>query len=109
MFPTDIAADSLGFDGGIAVTLHQKRVGSITPVAVRNATSGPPGNRPIESLGGLGLVGTERNWSLNAADVGSAGVQPGDFIDDGTNRWTIVSADLATLGNRWCCVTRQQV
>ena len=109
MFPTDIAADALDFDGGVTVTLNQKRAGAVTPVTVNSAISGPLSCRQRESLSGFGLVGTERNWSLNAGDVGSAGVQPGDFIDDGTKRWTILSADLATLGNRWRCVTRQQV
>jgi hypothetical protein len=109
MFPTDIAPDSLGFDGGQTVTLNQKRAGAVTPVSVRNATSGPLSRRQKETIGGFGLIGGERNWSLSAADVGGSGVQPGDVIDDGTNRWTILSADLATLGNRWRCVTRQQV
>ena len=108
MFPTDISADSLAFDGGLAVTLVQKRSGTINLVSVRNATSGPLTHRQIQALGGLNLAGTERNWSLDAADVGPAGVQPGDVIDDGSNRWTIASADLATLGNRWRCVTRMQ-
>ena len=109
MFSTDIAADSLAFDGGLSVTLNQKRAGVVTPVSVRNATSGPLTNRQLEALGGVGIVGTERNWSLAASDVGLAGVQPGDVLDDGTNRWTVLSADLATLGNRWRCVTRRQV
>ena len=109
MLATDIAADSLSFDGGLTVTLNQKRAGVVTPVTVRNATASPVGRRQSESLGGVGLVGGERNWSLNAVDVGAAGVQPGDMIDDGTNHWTVLSADLATLGNRWRCVTRQQV
>ncbi len=109
MFSTDIAADSLTFDGGQSVTLNQKRAGVVTPVAVRNATSGPLTNRQIEALGNVGLVGTERHWSLAAEDVGPAGVQPGDFLNDGANNWTILSADLATLGNRWRCVTRKQV
>jgi len=109
MFSTDIAGDSLSFDVGQSVTLNQKRAGVVTPVSVRNATSGPLTNRQIEALGGVGIVGTERNWSLPAVDVGPAGVQPGDSVDDGTSRWTVVSADLATLGNRWRCVTRKQV
>ena len=108
-FPADIAADSLAFDGGQSVTLNQKRAGTITPVSVRNATSGPLTNRQIEALGEMGIVGTERNWSLVASDVGPAGVQPGDVLDDGANRWTVLSADLATLGNRWRCVTRRQM
>jgi hypothetical protein len=109
MFSTDIAGDALTFDGGQSVTLNQKRAGVVTPVAVRNATSGPLTNRQIEALGGVGLVGSERNWSLPAVDVGAAGVQSGDFLDDGANRWTVLSADLATLGSRWRCVTRKQV
>jgi len=109
MFSTDIAGDSLTFDGGQPVTLNQKRAGTVTPVSVRNATSSPLTTRQIEALGGVGIVGTERNWSLAASDVGSAGVQPGDVLDDGANRWTVVTADLATLGNRWRCVTRRQV
>ena len=108
MLQTDISADSLAFDGGLAVTLNQKRAGTVNPVSVRNATSGPLTNRQIQALGGLSLAGAERNWSLDAADVGQAGVQPGDVIDDGTDRWTVQSADLATLGNRWRCVSRKQ-
>jgi len=108
-FATDIADDSLAFDGGVDVTLCQKRAGMVTPVAVRNATSGPLQRRTIEALSGVGISGAERQWSLPATDVGPAGVQPGDSIDDGTSRWTVVSADLATLGTRWRCVTRQQV
>src|SRR5579862_2479820 len=108
MLPTDITNDSLAFDGGAAVTLLQKRAGTLNSVAVRNATSGPLANRQIEALGGVSLSGGERNWSLNAADVGPAGIQPGDVIDDGTNRRTILSADLATLANRWRCVARMQ-
>ncbi|MGE5192812.1 MAG: hypothetical protein ACM3U2_09935 [Deltaproteobacteria bacterium] len=109
MFSTDIAGDSLVFDGGIAVTLNQKRAGVVTPVTVRSAASGPLTSRQREALGAAGIVGTERQWSLNAADVGSAGVQPGDSIDDGTSRWTVLSAELATLGARWRCVTRKQL
>jgi hypothetical protein len=108
MLPTDIAIDSLAFDGGLSVTLNQKRAGTINLVSVRNATSGPLTNRQIRGLGELNLTGTERNWSLDAADVGPAGIQPGDVIDDGADRWTVASADLATLGNRWRCVTRKQ-
>ncbi len=109
MFPSDISTDSLAFDGGSPVTLNQKRAGTVNLVSVRNATNGPLTNRQIQALGGLNLTGTERNWSLDAADVGPAGVQPGDVIDDGANRWTVASADLATLGNRWRCVsTRKQ-
>jgi hypothetical protein len=107
-FSTDIATDSLAFDGGTIVTLVQKRAGMGNPASVRNATSGPLTNRQLETLGAVGLVGSERNWSLNAADVGPAGVQPGDVIDDGANRWSVLTADLATLGNRWRCVTRLQ-
>jgi hypothetical protein len=107
-FSTDIAADSLVFDGGNSVTLLQKRAGTVNPVAVRNATSGPLTNRQLDSPGAPGLIGSERNWSLNAADVGPAGVQPGDVIDDGASRWTVLAADQATLGNRWRCVTRLQ-
>jgi hypothetical protein len=109
MQATDIAADALAFDGGASVTLNQKRAGTVTPVTVRNATSGPLTSRPRDALGAVGVVGTERQWSLNAADVGPAGVQPGDAIDDGTTRWTVLSADLATLGTRWRCVTRKQL
>ena len=29
MFPTDIATDSLAFDGGLAVTLNQRRSGTV--------------------------------------------------------------------------------
>jgi len=108
MFPSDISTDSLTFDGGLAVTLNQKRAGTVNLISVRNATNGPLTNRQIQALGGLNLTGTERNWSLDAADVGPSGVQPGDVLDDGTNRWTVASADLATLGNRWRCVTRKQ-
>ena len=108
MFQTDIATDSLAFDGGWPVTLNQKRAGTVNLVSVRNATNGPLTNRQIQALGDLGLTGTERNWSLDAADVGPAGVQPGDVIDDGANLWSVVSADLATLGNRWRCVSRKQ-
>jgi hypothetical protein len=107
-FASDIAADSLAFDGGIAVMLLQKRAGMVNSVSVKNATNGPLTTRQIESSGALGLVGSERNWSLNAADVGPAGVQPGDVIDDGAQRWSIVAADLATLSNRWRCVARLQ-
>ena len=109
MQSTDIAADSLIFDGGISVTLNQKRAGTVTPLAVRNATSGPLTSRQLEALGGVGVVGAGRQWSLNAADVGSAGVQPGDSIADGTSRWTVLSAELATLGTRWSCITRKQI
>ena len=109
MFPADIAGDSLTFDGGQSVTLNQKRAGVVTPVSVRNAMSSPLTNRQIEALGGVGLVGTERNWDLPAGDVGPAGVQPCDVIDDGATRWTILTADLATLGSRWRCVTRRQL
>jgi hypothetical protein len=108
-FSSDIAADSLAFDEGQPITLNQNRAGTVTPVSVRNATSGPLTNRQIEALGSVGIVGTERNWSLAAGDVGPAGVQPGDVIDDGAHRWTVLSADLATLGSRWRCVTRRQL
>src|SRR5438045_1928790 len=86
-FSSDIAGDSVLFDGGLAVTLTQKRAGTVTLVTVRNATSGPLTSRQIKALGGVGMIGTERTWSLAATDVGSAGVQPGDSLDDGTNRW----------------------
>jgi hypothetical protein len=109
MLSSDISADSLAFDSGGSVTLLQKRSGAVNTITVRNATNGPLANRPIEALGGVGLVGTERNWSLNAADVGPAGVQPGDTIDDGTTRWTVLSAVQATLASRWRCMARQAV
>ena len=108
MLPSDIANDSLIFDGGIAITLRRKRAGMEDPVVVRNATCGPLSNRQVFALGRIALVGTERSWSLAAADVGPAGVQPGDVIDDGFNLWTILSADLATLASRWRCAARRQ-
>lgn len=107
-FATDIASDSLTFDGGLPISLLQKRAGMVNCVTVRNAMQGPLTNRQIEALG-AGLVGAERCWSLAAVDVGPSGVEPGDVIDDGANRWTVLSADLATLRNRWRCVTRRQV
>jgi len=108
MFPSDISSDSLAFDGGVPVTLNQKRAGTVNLISVRNATNGPLTNRQIQALGSVSLTGTERNWSLDAADVGPDGVQPGDVIDDGSNRWTVATADLATLGSRWRCATRKQ-
>ncbi len=108
MFQTDIITDSLTFDGGLPVTLMQKRAGTVNLVSVRNATNGPLTNRQIQALGSVSLTGTERSWSLDAADVGPGGVQPGDVIDDGANRWAVATADLATLGNRWRCATRKQ-
>jgi|SRR5579872_2728916 len=107
-FPTDIATDSAAFDGAIPVTLNQKRSGMVNAVSVSSATTGPLTNGQIEAAGGLELGGTERNFSLDALDVGPGGVQPGDTLDDGTNRWTILSATLATLGARWKCVARMQ-
>lgn len=108
MIPADLVTDPLAFDGGQPVTLLQKRAGGVSALAVRNATSGPVTNRERQALGAVGLVGTERQWSLNAADVGPAGVVPGDCLDDGTSLWTILTADLATLGSRWRCVARRQ-
>src|SRR6478752_1707197 len=99
MFPSEITPDSLTFDGGLPVTLNQKRSGTVNLISIRNATNGPLTNRQVQALGSVNLTGTERNWSLDAADVGPAGVQPGDVIDDGTSRWTVATADLATLGN----------
>ncbi|HEY3966806.1 MAG TPA: hypothetical protein VGM05_19745 [Planctomycetaceae bacterium] len=109
MLPTDLIPDSLVFDGGQPVTLLQKRAGTSCALPIQNATSGPLTYNQVEALGPLGLVGSERNWSLNATDVGPAGVLPGDFLDDGSNRWTILTASLATLGARWRCVARMQV
>lgn len=107
-FATDMASDSLTFDGGLTIDLLQKRAGTVCRISVRNALQGPLTNRQIEALG-TGLVGAERSWSLDATDVGPPGVQPGDVIYDGANRWTVLSADLATLRNRWRCVTRRQL
>jgi hypothetical protein len=106
--PNDIATDSAHFDSAIPVTLNQKRAGMVNAVSVSSATTGPLTNRQIDALGGLGLIGGERNFSLDALDVGPGGVQPGDVVDDGTNRWTVLSATLATLGARWRCVARMQ-
>jgi hypothetical protein len=108
MNSTDIATDSLTFDGGLTVSLIQKRGGTQTTVTIRVATAGPLNREQRLALGSVGLAGGERYWSLNAADVGSAGVQPGDVIDDGTTRWTVIAASLATLNTRWRCATRQQ-
>lgn len=108
MLSSDIATDSLAFDGGLTVTLNQKRGGTVTAVTVRVATAGPLNREQRLALGSVGIAGGERYWSMNAADVGNAGVQPGDVIDDGTNRWTVVAASLATLNTRWRCATRQQ-
>ena len=108
MLTSDLAPDPLLFDGGQTVTLLQKRAGTVNTVTVQNATFGPLSTRQVAALGALGLVGTERQWSLNAVDVGPAGVQPGDSLDDGVNRWTILTVSLATLGSRWRCVARMQ-
>lgn len=106
--PNDISTDAATFDGAIPVTLNQRRAGMVNAVSGVGATTGPLTNRQSAALGGLGLVGGERNFSLDASRVGAAGVQPGDVIDDGTNRWTVLSAALATLGARWRCVARLQ-
>jgi hypothetical protein len=108
MQPSDLLADPLLFDGGQPVTLLQKRAGTVSAVVVRNAISGPLSTRQLSAPGSLGLVGTERNWSLNAADVGPAGVRTGDCLDDGACRWTIVAVSLASFGSRWRCVARLQ-
>jgi hypothetical protein len=105
----NLTPDPLIFDGGQLVTLFQKRAGTVITVTVRNATSGPLTNQQMASLGGLNLLGTERRWSLNADDVGPSGILPGDSLDDGANRWTILIATLATLSTRWRCIARLQL
>jgi hypothetical protein len=109
MLSPDLTSDPLLFDGGQQVTLSQKRAGTMSTALVRNATSGPLTNQQIASLGGLNLLGTERRWSLNAPDVGPAGILPGDALDDGANRWTVLTATLATLNTRWRCIARLQL
>ena len=108
MFTRDLQTDFALFDGGQTVSLLQRRAGTADSVTVRNATTGPLVARQFAALGELEITGAERSWSLNAADVGPAGVQPGDLIDDGVSRWLILQASQATLGARWRCITRQQ-
>ncbi|MBS0265645.1 MAG: hypothetical protein JSS02_27180 [Planctomycetes bacterium] len=108
MDSSELAADVLTFDGGRTVTLLQKRAGLIETVTVRGALSSPQSTRQGTSATSLGLVGTTTRWSLNALDVGLAGVSPGDVIDDGTGRWTVLAAVLTGLGSRWRCLTQAQ-
>jgi hypothetical protein len=105
MLTSDLQADGFLFDGGQTVTLLRRRPEGESTVTIRNATSGPVTTRLSEELG---LTVAERSWSLNALDVGSAGVQPGDVVDDGVQRWTMLRVALETMGTRWHCATRRQ-
>jgi hypothetical protein len=101
-----IAPDILAFDGGLSVVLTQNRGGVAQQPKIRNVIQGPLTNRQINALGGIALTGKERNFSLNSVDVGKYGVEQGDIIDDGTNKWSVLMAELLTLGSRWRCAAR---
>ena len=106
-FEDDIATDFLGFDGTIPVTLIQNRGGQKQSLPIRAANQSPLTYSQIQALSGVSLNGKERNWNINATDVGAGGVSPGDQIDDGTNLWSVLLVTLKTLGVRWVCTCRQ--
>lgn len=105
----NIAADCGFFDGVQTVTLIQRRAGTTANRTVNNVTSGALSKRQLQALGGVALTGREKSWSLNVAEVGASGVEPGDTITDAASAINnILTAELATLGTRWKCVAVQR-
>jgi hypothetical protein len=107
-FQDDIAGDAQYFDGGKAVTLRQIRPDGITTASITNATDSPL-SKQRATFSGIEITGEERQFSLAASEVGTAGVNPQDIItDDDGETWRVLSADLRTLDTRWMCVCRKQ-
>ena len=105
----EIADDFLDFEGEpVPVTVEQIRPTGTVEATVRNATNGPLSRQQLAAMGG-GLVGKLRNWSLNAVDVGSAGIEVGDKLRPASGDvWKVVQSELKTLGTRWACVCQNQ-
>lgn len=104
-----IAADYTIFDFGETVSLRQIRPEGVTTVSVSNAINGPL-TRSQASGGILAIEGDDRSWSLNATQIGSAGVRVDDtFTDASGNRWRVVSCDLRSGDSRWFVTARKEV
>ena len=78
------------------------------PVTISNAIKQPLTRRQIQALGGVALHGDEQVWSFNNTQPVTLGVKAdNDTITDASDQtWTILSATLATIANRWDCVCR---
>lgn len=108
-FADNIAGDYAYFDGGESVELRQIRADGATSVTVANAVNNPMSRAGL-TLAGVDIVGDERQWSLNATQIGSLGVQVSDtFTDAAGDVWRVISASLRTLDTRWLVVARKQV
>jgi hypothetical protein len=108
---SQIASDFAVFDGGQSITIKRYRAGSLVsgdPATVRNALPLPLTKQQKDALGGVALSGREMSWSLNAGDVGSTGIAADDLINDGTNNWRVLIAELTTLQTRWLCAVTYQ-
>ena len=107
-FADDIAGDYAIFDGGETITLNQIRSDVRNPVTISNAIKQPLTRRQIQALGGVALHGDEQVWSFNNTQPVTLGVKAdNDTITDASDQtWTILSATLATIANRWDCVCR---
>lgn len=105
----DISADHAIFDFGETVTLTQIRSNGNSTATVLNAVNTPLVNSK-QGFGPVTVDGSERQWSLNATDVGAVGIQPQDrFTDAAGNAWRVLSAKLATGDARWMVDARKQV
>ena len=106
--PVDISGDYAHFDGGETVELRQIRADGNTSVTISNAINSPL-RKSAQNFSGVDITGDERNWSINATQAGSVGVEPQDIIIDASGyRWRVLSADLRSMDTRWLCLCRKQ-
>jgi len=108
-FASSIATDLAHLDSMGPVTLRQARANGLAERLCAFALAAPVA-RAARPHAGVALVGDEQVWSLDAAEVGPDGVEPGDEIIEASGLvWKVAGAELAALRTRWRCACRRPV
>ncbi len=90
-------------DGLEAVTLNRR--GSSADVSVTNALQRDVTTSEIAASDGQYTQGDVR-WHLPAAEVSATPKIGDNIVDAAGDYWAVLNVQLATLSNRWRCITR---
>lgn len=90
------------------VTLTLTTAAGITQT-VANCTISPLTRNQIEAAGIVGEDKRTRNFSLPVPNLSGIVPKNGDILNDGSDNWIILIADLRTTGVRYLCTCQAQL